>query len=147
MLSHILSGTLPLSLSRSLALTAWLTAPHTISHCLARCLTCYLAHCPSLSHYPALFGSHCLAHTAGWLAAPEALSVCRRIPFNQFSDKWQPASGQHSIECADDASVCPTAAKLGSISRFELWAEEFNGQIDLEVLASPCVFSSLTLGV
>jgi len=56
-----------------------------------------------------------------------------RIPFNRFSDKWHPTSGQHSVECADDASVCPTAAKLGSINRFELWAEEFNGEIDLEV--------------
>jgi len=38
-----------------------------------------------------------------------------RIPLNQFSDKWSPYTGDHTKECADDASVCLTAKALKSI--------------------------------
>merc|ERR1711865_498633 len=55
------------------------------------------------------------------------------IPFTDFSDKWNPPTGQHSVECADDDCVCPSAHNLASIQRFELWAEEFDGEVNLEV--------------
>merc|ERR1711953_306488 len=56
-----------------------------------------------------------------------------KIPFNTFSDKWSSATGEHTAECADDADVCPTAAKLAKIQMIELWGEGAPGKLHLEV--------------
>lgn len=56
-----------------------------------------------------------------------------RIPFSSFSDKWSPATGEQTVTCASDTSVCPTAKTLSGIKRIELWAEGVNGKVHLEV--------------
>jgi len=56
-----------------------------------------------------------------------------RIPLNQFSDHWSPATGEHTKECADDASVCLTAKALKKIERVEIWAEGALGDVHLEI--------------
>jgi len=56
-----------------------------------------------------------------------------RIPFNSFSDKWSPATGEQTKTCAADADVCPTASQLASIQRIEVWAEGALGHVHLEV--------------
>jgi len=56
-----------------------------------------------------------------------------KLPFNAFSDKWSPATGEHTTECSDDKDVCPTAAKLGNIQRIEFWGEGSAGKLHLEV--------------
>lgn len=56
-----------------------------------------------------------------------------KIPFNTFSDKWSSATGEHTAECADDASTCLTAAKLSKIRRVEFWGEGAKGKLHLEI--------------
>jgi hypothetical protein len=56
-----------------------------------------------------------------------------KIPFNTFSDKWSSATGEQTVTCAADASVCPTAAKLAKIQRVEFWGEGALGKLHLEV--------------
>jgi len=56
-----------------------------------------------------------------------------KLPFNSFSDKWSPATGEHTSECATDKDVCPTAAKLSKIKRIEFWGEGAAGKLHLEV--------------
>jgi len=56
-----------------------------------------------------------------------------KLPFKTFSDKWSSYTGEHTVECADDKSVCPTAAKLGKIQRVEIWGEGVAGKLHLEV--------------
>merc|ERR1711918_245804 len=56
-----------------------------------------------------------------------------KIPFNTFSDKWSSATGEQTTTCADDADVCPTAAKLARIQRVEFWGEGALGKLHLEV--------------
>merc|ERR1712070_354413 len=56
-----------------------------------------------------------------------------KIPFNTFSDKWSSATGEHTVECADDSSACLTAAKLAKVRRVEFWGEGANGKLHLEV--------------
>jgi len=56
-----------------------------------------------------------------------------RIPFTSFSDKWSPATGEHTSECASDKTVCPTEAALRGIKRMEVWAEGADGKAHLEV--------------
>merc|ERR1712217_717751 len=56
-----------------------------------------------------------------------------RINMRLFSDLWSSATGEHTKECADDASACLTAEKLAKIQRVEVWAEGADGKIHLEV--------------
>merc|ERR1712007_73043 len=56
-----------------------------------------------------------------------------RLPFNSFSDKWSPATGEHTAECSTEAAVCPTASKLSKIQRIEFWGEGSAGRLHLEV--------------
>eukprot|EP00933_Yihiella_yeosuensis_P013186 TRINITY_DN12336_c2_g1_i2.p1 TRINITY_DN12336_c2_g1~~TRINITY_DN12336_c2_g1_i2.p1 ORF type:complete len:394 (+),score=78.61 TRINITY_DN12336_c2_g1_i2:68-1249(+) len=56
-----------------------------------------------------------------------------RVPFTSFSDLWSPATGEQTKTCAQEADACPTAKRLSSIKRFELWAEGVNGKVHLEV--------------
>ena len=58
-----------------------------------------------------------------------------RVPFNMFSDHWNPRTGEQTKTCADHQEVCPTTEQLGSLKRIELWAEGVNGDIQLEVKA------------
>merc|ERR1712241_1653116 len=56
-----------------------------------------------------------------------------RIPFNMFSNEWDPATGDQTVTCADDPKVCPTVEDLSSLKRFEVWAEGVKGAAHLEV--------------
>lgn len=56
-----------------------------------------------------------------------------KLPFNAFSDKWSSATGEQTTTCAEDAGVCPTAAKLAKIQRVEFWGEGALGKLHLEV--------------
>merc|ERR1711874_950331 len=56
-----------------------------------------------------------------------------KLPFNTFSDKWSSATGEQTTTCAEDESVCPTAAKLAKIQRVEFWGEGALGKLHLEV--------------
>mmetsp|Transcript_10584 Transcript_10584/g.20052 ORF Transcript_10584/g.20052 Transcript_10584/m.20052 type:complete len:386 (+) Transcript_10584:30-1187(+) len=56
-----------------------------------------------------------------------------RVPFNSFSDMWSPATGDHTKECSEDKSVCPTQKSLAGIVRVEVWAEGVAGKIHLEI--------------
>jgi len=56
-----------------------------------------------------------------------------RIPLNQFSDHWSPATGEHTKECADDKNVCLTKKSLKKIERVEIWAEGALGKVHLEI--------------
>ena len=55
------------------------------------------------------------------------------VPFSSFSDKWSPATGDHTADCSDEPDACLTAEKLAKIVRVELWAEGVDGAVDLEV--------------
>lgn len=56
-----------------------------------------------------------------------------KLLFNSFSDKWSPATGEHTAECSTEADVCPTASKLSKIQRMEFWGEGAAGRLHLEV--------------
>jgi len=56
-----------------------------------------------------------------------------RIPFNDFSDNWSPATGEQTKTCADNQDVCPSAKTLAGIKRIEVWAEGVSGKVHLEV--------------
>ena len=61
------------------------------------------------------------------------------LPLSSFSDLWSSATGEHTKECAEDASACLTAKQLGNIQRVELWAEGADGTVNLECKAVTAV--------
>jgi len=56
-----------------------------------------------------------------------------RIPFDQFSDRWSPPSGEIYKTCAHDARHCLTGEQLSSIQRIELVAEGEDGDLHIEI--------------
>jgi len=56
-----------------------------------------------------------------------------RIPFNTFSDKWSPATGEQTTTCADDSDVCLELKDLTALKRLEVWAEGANGKVALDI--------------
>jgi len=55
------------------------------------------------------------------------------IPFSKFSDHWDPGTGNHISECADDPKVCPTEKALGKITQIQIMSEGVAGDFHLEV--------------
>lgn len=56
-----------------------------------------------------------------------------KIPSNTFSDRWSPANGEHTAECAKGKDLCLTATPLSQIMRSELWAPGVDGKTHLEI--------------
>ena len=56
------------------------------------------------------------------------------IPFESFSDHWNPATGEQTIACSPEhPEVCPKESDLKHIRWMEIWAEGVAGDIHLEV--------------
>merc|ERR1712028_157594 len=75
------------------------------------------------------------------VSAAEDFSTVR-IPFTEFSDMWSPATGEHTKECKEDSSVCPTASGMKDIKRIEVWAEGALGDVHLEIQSIAAVEKS-----
>merc|ERR1711962_1391179 len=56
-----------------------------------------------------------------------------QIPFSNFSDLWSPSTGDQTVTCSEDSSVCPTEKELARIRDIQIWAEGVNGEIHLEI--------------
>ncbi|CAJ1953657.1 unnamed protein product [Cylindrotheca closterium] len=55
------------------------------------------------------------------------------IPFKKFSDKWNDATGDITVECSDDPSYCPSEQWLKRMETMSFWGEGIEGMVDLEV--------------
>ena len=55
------------------------------------------------------------------------------VPFTEFSDNWEPTTGDQIVTCEDDKQFCPDDKTLYNIERFEIMAEGEVGDVDLEI--------------
>merc|ERR1712100_601212 len=55
------------------------------------------------------------------------------IPVSDFTYKWSDTTGEPTVKCVDDATVCPTAKYLRSPKQMEIIAEGIEGSFHLEV--------------
>merc|ERR1711908_58588 len=55
------------------------------------------------------------------------------IPFTEFSDKWDDATGDIEVECADNPLYCPNKRWLKSMETISFWGEGVEGMVDLEI--------------
>jgi len=87
--------------------------------------------------YPAFrvsFGTYYTREFKADFSVPPGESFSEiRVPFNMFSDKWDPGTGDQTITCAEDPNVCPTVDALKNLRRISLMAEGAEGYVHLEV--------------
>merc|ERR1712039_36172 len=64
------------------------------------------------------------------------------IPFSDFTYKWSDTTGEPTVKCADDSSVCPNAKYLRSPKQLGIIAEGIEGSFHLEVQSIRAVSTS-----
>eukprot|EP00591_Stephanopyxis_turris_P006618 CAMPEP_0195511498 /NCGR_PEP_ID=MMETSP0794_2-20130614/3784_1 /TAXON_ID=515487 /ORGANISM="Stephanopyxis turris, Strain CCMP 815" /LENGTH=426 /DNA_ID=CAMNT_0040639099 /DNA_START=241 /DNA_END=1521 /DNA_ORIENTATION=+ len=55
------------------------------------------------------------------------------IPFHEFSDKWDDATGDQIVTCEEDSRYCPDMKTLKNMKTISIWGEGVNGTVNLEV--------------
>jgi len=55
------------------------------------------------------------------------------IPFSNFTDDWNDATGNPVHTCAENAKLCPTKSSLENFKTMSIWAEGVEGDIQLLV--------------
>lgn len=56
-----------------------------------------------------------------------------RIPFDQFSDKWDAGTGDAIVTCAQNKEYCPDEASLKDLYSIAVWGEGVQGEVDLQI--------------
>lgn len=56
-----------------------------------------------------------------------------KLAFTDFSDNWDPKTGNVVISCEEDNQYCPDDATLQNFQKFEIMAEGVKGNINLEI--------------
>merc|ERR1719331_2801104 len=55
------------------------------------------------------------------------------IPFSEFSNCWDDATGDIIKKCADHPEYCPSKDLLQDINTISIWAEGVEGAVSLDV--------------
>merc|ERR1711976_80046 len=56
-----------------------------------------------------------------------------QIPFTEFSNCWDDATGDAITTCKEDSSKCPPASRLQSLESVAIWAEGKEGDVKIGV--------------
>lgn len=68
------------------------------------------------------------------------------IPFDQFSSKWDEATGDIIVECSEDPKYCPSQKWLSNMKTMSFWGEGVEGKVDLEIQQIRAVGCSAAVG-
>ena len=55
------------------------------------------------------------------------------IPFDDFSAKWDPGTGDKLVSCSEDLQYCPDAKTLENMETLSIWGEGKAGSVHLRV--------------
>lgn len=55
------------------------------------------------------------------------------LPFDDFTNYWDDATGDAIVTCHEDAQYCPTPNALQNLQRLTIWAEGVKGDVWLDV--------------
>merc|ERR1712032_838600 len=55
------------------------------------------------------------------------------IPFNEFTYKWDDATGEQIISCKEDSKYCPDKQALQDLKTIAVWGEGLLGNVHLEI--------------
>jgi len=67
------------------------------------------------------------------------------IPFNHFSNYWDPATGKITHSCAENKAYCPDKGTLKNMNPMAFWAEGVKGAVHLEVKSIDAVGCDATV--
>ncbi len=56
-----------------------------------------------------------------------------QLPFDQFTDKWDPGTGDAVVTCAENKEYCPEEADKKELYSIAVWGEGVEGKVDLEI--------------
>ena len=56
-----------------------------------------------------------------------------KVPFTNFTDFWDDATGLPIHTCQEDRQYCPDAQTLSDVKTLSIWAEGVEGDVHLEV--------------
>merc|ERR1740138_505241 len=65
------------------------------------------------------------------------------IPFTDFTYKWSDTTGEPTVKCSDDASVCPDEKHLKAVKQLAIMAEGMEGSFHLEVKSITAVNTAM----
>eukprot|EP00586_Coscinodiscus_wailesii_P000275 CAMPEP_0172484482 /NCGR_PEP_ID=MMETSP1066-20121228/11975_1 /TAXON_ID=671091 /ORGANISM="Coscinodiscus wailesii, Strain CCMP2513" /LENGTH=496 /DNA_ID=CAMNT_0013249059 /DNA_START=97 /DNA_END=1587 /DNA_ORIENTATION=- len=109
-----------------------------VSHCKALKINLM-----SLDDYDGLrvsFGVHHAEGAAPYIrgykahiTAPQGLFDDIIIPFTDFSDSWNPMTGDVMVSCIESPYHCPDSGTLRDFTTFSIMGEGVNGKVHLEV--------------
>ncbi len=56
-----------------------------------------------------------------------------QLPFHEFTDKWDPGSGDAVVTCAENDEYCPHEEDKKSLYSIAVWGEGVKGKVDLQI--------------
>jgi len=56
-----------------------------------------------------------------------------RLPFDEFTDKWDAGTGDAVVTCAENKEYCPDQNDKKDLYSIALWGEGVEGKVDLEI--------------
>jgi len=59
--------------------------------------------------------------------------VTLQIPFDEFSSKWDEASGKTTVTCQENPKYCPSLDNLKDMKTISFWGEGVEGEVALDV--------------
>mmetsp|Transcript_26344 Transcript_26344/g.30147 ORF Transcript_26344/g.30147 Transcript_26344/m.30147 type:complete len:660 (+) Transcript_26344:1-1980(+) len=67
------------------------------------------------------------------LKIPSEEEEAVRMPFTDFTDKWDAATGDAVVTCQEDAQYCPDEETLRDLFSIAIWGEGSEGNVDLDI--------------
>ncbi|CAB9525768.1 expressed unknown protein [Seminavis robusta] len=78
-------------------------------------------------------GHHAQGYKAPLTNLPSADFDDVIIPLNDFSSKWDDATGDVTVTCAENPKYCPSSKWLANMQTISFWGEGVEGEVDLEI--------------
>jgi len=100
---------------------------------VVRSTTNYSGYRVSIGKKHPIFGKFFASGFKAPFSAPMGDFAQVTIPFDQFSDFWDDATGKIIHSCASNSWYCPDAKTLANMNPIRFWAEGVDGEVHLEV--------------
>lgn len=55
------------------------------------------------------------------------------LPFDEFTDYWDDATGDPIVTCHEDSTFCPTSRALKNVQKLAIWGEGVHGEVSLDL--------------
>jgi len=56
-----------------------------------------------------------------------------KLPFTDFTDKWDAGTGDAEVTCAENKEFCPEAEDKANLYSIAVWGEGVEGEVDLQI--------------